>query len=561
MKGLPTLSTRSFPLSRTINLIIDFAARNQSSLRNCLLGSAFFAPVFSLIIGLFNLKDSWDDGAITAAFSRTFAATGIIALTPLSPQVEGFSSLSWLFLLALAHPFAASASMYLIWMKVLSALFFILAILVFLPLCRTFIAVPILSSFATWLMAFSITPFREAFNGMEMNLALFLFLVLIYILTSEHNRGIQFISAWIVSSFLLATRFEAPYMLLALLIGCALGRDSEPKCPSLPFLLALFTASCGSFVGIGLWRHHRFGLWMPNTIYAKLWWPYQPRHIWPELLGSRAKATLEIIVVLFAPLLVTLFLYVRNRSVIRNRPIIAIHPIIGSLAAATILFGAIFGNNLGHRGRMIESLIPFAIIFLIIVLTKVSRSHFQTGLALLVIAVLHFGLWFGMTYRLAIRGDGVPISKLEREGLAADDIRQALHRERLTIMIPDVGGAALCCNKLRILDIALLTNPVLAREGYSHFNSYFNLSQPDIVEVHEVWAEASHIYSSGLLDGYSLVQSRQVRLFVRNDLYSQLLSVNAGFVRNVGELPYCLGNSREDQEYSKRKGVCFVLRE
>jgi hypothetical protein len=300
---------------------------------------------------------------------------------------------------------------------------------------------------------------------------------------------------------------------------------------------------------------------MPNTIFAKLWWPYQPRHTWHELLDSREKAALEIIVVLFAPLLVTFFLFVRNRSVIPKRPMIAIHPIIGSLAAATILFGLIFGNNLGHRGRMTECLIPFAIVFLIIVLTNVCSSQSQIGLALLVVAVLHCGLWFGMTYRLATRGDGVPISKFEREGLAADDVRRALHRERLTVMIPDVGGAALCCDKLRILDIALLTNPVLAREGYSHFNSYFTINQPDIVEVHEVWAAASHVYNDGLLDGYSLVQSRQVRLLVRNDLYSQLLSANAGVVETVGELPYCLSNSEEDQEYSKRKVVCMVLRE
>src|ERR1700745_3513444 len=111
------MSTRSFPLSRITKLLLDFMTRNQSSLRKGLLVSALLAPALSLTIGLFKLKGGWDDGAITAAFSRTFADTGVIALTPVSPRVEGFSSLTWFLLLTLAHSFGDDPSRYLIWMK------------------------------------------------------------------------------------------------------------------------------------------------------------------------------------------------------------------------------------------------------------------------------------------------------------------------------------------------------------------------------------------------------------------------------------------------------------
>jgi hypothetical protein len=537
-------------------------ANHQLAARRVLLISALCSPAFSLVLGLLGLKDGWDDGAITAAFSRTFADTGIIALTPLSPQVEGFSSLSWFFLLSLCHPFANTVSTYLIWMKVLSALFFFLSVIVFLALCRRFVGDRALSYFATWLMAFSITPFYEAFNGMEMNLALFLFLVLIHILTSSYDRRIQLISAWIVASLFLATRFEAPFALVAFLIGCALGRTSKPKCPDLSFLSTLFLLCCVSFVGIELWRQHTFGLWMPNTVYAKLWWPYQPQHhSWRGLVNSRANATVEVVVVLFAPLLVTLVVFARTRLWTRNRPAIVIHPIVGTLALATILFGVIFGKNLGHRGRMTEYLIPFAVIFLVVTLKKFSRSESELRAALLVIAAFHFVLWGGVVNRLAHKGDGVPIAKFEKEGLAAEDIRTALHRDSLTILIPDVGGASLCCNNLRVLDIALLTNPVLALEGYNHLEAYFASNRPDVVEVHEAWAIASGVYDKGLLDRYSLVQVHDVPLFVRNDLYSQLLSLNSGRLRTVGQLPTCFGTSYEDQEYLKRKEVCLDLLE
>jgi len=46
--------------------------------------------------------NGWDDGAITLAFSRTFADNGLIALTPHSETVEGFSSVSWFLLNAVA---------------------------------------------------------------------------------------------------------------------------------------------------------------------------------------------------------------------------------------------------------------------------------------------------------------------------------------------------------------------------------------------------------------------------------------------------------------------------
>ncbi len=50
----------------------------------------------------------WDDGSITVAYARTYAETGRTALTPVSEQVEGFSSPAWFWLLAacykLAHP-------------------------------------------------------------------------------------------------------------------------------------------------------------------------------------------------------------------------------------------------------------------------------------------------------------------------------------------------------------------------------------------------------------------------------------------------------------------------
>jgi hypothetical protein len=49
------------------------------------------AVMILCIVQLVGIR-AWDDGAITLAYSRTFAETGRIALTSVSETVEGYSS-------------------------------------------------------------------------------------------------------------------------------------------------------------------------------------------------------------------------------------------------------------------------------------------------------------------------------------------------------------------------------------------------------------------------------------------------------------------------------------
>lgn len=70
----------------------------------------FAAPAFAFALGIHQIKGGWDDGAITAAFARTLAEAGRFALTPLSEKVEGFSSMSWVFLLAIPYYLFHSAA-------------------------------------------------------------------------------------------------------------------------------------------------------------------------------------------------------------------------------------------------------------------------------------------------------------------------------------------------------------------------------------------------------------------------------------------------------------------
>ena len=501
-------------------------------MRRFLIWTCLLPPLYSLVLGVWHLKESWDDGAIMAAFSHTFATYHIIALTPLSPSVEGFSSLTWFLLLMLVKPISNSPEAYLIWMKVISALCFLGSLGIFYIICLKYLTSRLPSLFAVWLLAFTITPFHEAFNGMEMNLALLLFLGLVLATTEE-----LFWPAAALSTLLIATRFESPYLICALFAGGLLAAVDKR------FILKQTAIAVLVFALLCLWRHHQFGVWMPNTVYAKLWWPYQPA-TFRDKLDSRLAATGEL-GVLIAPLMVVTFFAAMRRVRINQ-------PIITTLALASVGFGLLFGKNLGHRGRMVECLLPFVILWLMIYLEKAAQ---RMKVAIVSIGVIHLCLWGFIVHRLTVNGDSVPISKYEREGLAAEDVRKSLHRDSLIVLIPDVGGAALCCSNLRILDIALLTNPELAKDGYNGFVHFFMTNNPDVVEAHEVWAAASGIYGSGLLDNYSLVESRETRLFVRNDLYDKL----AGMTASVEKLPHCLDSAKEDQDYSRGKGTCLVL--
>jgi hypothetical protein len=148
---------------------------------------------------------------------------------------------------------------------------------------------------------------------------------------------------------------------------------------------------------------------------------------------------------------------------------------------------------------------------------------------------------------------------IEPVGLGADAIRVALNQDRLLVMISDVGSSTLCCERLEVADSGLLSDPTLARTGWDGFASYFRKGRPELVETHYFWAQDSHMYREGLLDGYSIVASKGVRFFLRNDLYAKLAAANAGPVMPVEQVPACIPPQPADRAFSLTKQTCLVL--
>jgi hypothetical protein len=517
-----------------------------------------------LFLSLHHLKLSWDDAAITAAFSRTWAETGRIALTPVSQVVEGFSSVSWFLLLSVPYFFTHNPDAGLIWMKLLSACFLLLSLrLIYLIALQQF-GDRRAAIVSVLLFAYCYASDREMEDGMEMTLAAFLLLLLFHLLTRDKERWRVFYAS--VTTFaLLLTRFEMPFMLALLFCGFFYAAwRNRPNAVPCRDLLRILAATAFSFVLIELWRHRIFGEWMPNTVYAKRLTPYSDWSTPAKFLQTRFEAIREPIVVLVVPLGFAAYAFIRDLNA--EKPSLWLstrrfHPAILLLALGCFLFGAMFGHNWGHIGRMVIPMLPFLILVIIgVCATAVPDKRLLTQL-FVILLIGHGLIW--LRQEAIYPADNGSIESIEAVGIGAEAIRAALHQNRIVMMTPDVGASSLCCERLDIVDSGLLADTTLARTGWSRFAPYFRKVRPDIVETGSIWASVSHIYTNGLLDDYSIVASNGIQFFVRNDLYKKLVDDHAGTVLPVKLVTTCLAmhprNFREDTRFSIGKRTCLVL--
>jgi hypothetical protein len=74
------------------------------------------------------------------------------------------------------------------------------------------------------------------------------------------------------------------------------------------------------------------------------------------------------------------------------------------------------------------------------------------------------------------------------------------------------------------VDIGLLTNRRLARDGYRALPEVLREELPDAIEVHDIWAATPHIYGLAVFrDGYQAALVGSTRLYIRDPLVEPLL--------------------------------------
>ncbi len=500
----------------------------------------------------------WDDGSITVAYARTYAETGRTALTPVSEQVEGFSSPAWFWLLAACYKLALPGFLGMLQVsQVLASVCSALSCGVFYLLLYRRIGAP-LALLAGLALGLSSMFLYEDANGMEMSL-LSLLVALCIVALQRRN------SSLLILTTLLATtvRFEAAFYLWC--AGVAIFLSANPRSKRIGVQVA--TSTVLAWLGVELWRLVAFHAFMPNTIFAKRWAPYT-RHgmaaVWSHLAGLLG--LYDCLAVLIAGVLWLYF----TQDVANFRPDDketgeppswlandSLRFCVGYTVGVTF-FNFIIGANSGYRGRMYFSCFIPAILLVFYLFLSYRRRLPAAWTA--VVLILWWASTFTIHYRyldfheawaLALRSDGLgttapPSGFVERlllryrvpygpnmygitphqfamTGRAVDDIRKQLDMPTISFMVPDVGGASLCCEDIRIVDAGLLTNTVLAHDGYAALTRVLTTENPDVIETHIPWSRAGNIYRiPQFVDRYSPAIYHDNFFWIRNDILHRL---------------------------------------
>jgi hypothetical protein len=448
----------------------------------CLLQSAALVVV-CLLIG----DHGWDDGAITVAFARTFARHGRVALTPGSEVVEGFSSVSWFLLNALAALARPSYRAAIFVSQVLSALSICATTVLLARTCALlrfdrFFATLTVVAFAAWGCSFG-----EAGNGMEMGLLAAAFLIMVNELLSPQPRML-----WLAAGVVLAvtTRFEALFYvgLLALSVLSLPGRRA---------FWAIVLTSLGTVALLSCWRLVVFSDVLPNTYWAKRWPPYAVSG-----LRERVKGAWELPRFFLVPLLALAIAqrlgFAPAGTIWPPRRILVIlaAPILGA-----VVVGALVGESWGYRGRMPYFAFPLGLLLCSLLFSswvnaKRTRLREVVAAALFLFMVIKSKTGFPSDSLKPASAGGFFVTphtyaesgEVFRRFVSSADLQQA------AILSPDLGGLALCCDEFRLVDLASLSNRKLAHRGPAALAEVLQTESPDLVEAHWKWASLGTLY-------------------------------------------------------------------
>ncbi|MGN9761854.1 hypothetical protein [Streptomyces sp. SD31] len=505
------------------------AEKTDRPLSHGLFGAVLFLhSALAVFIG----TNGWDDGSITLAFARTFADSGQIALTPPSETVEGFSSPFWFLLMAgtyrvLPLDFGGMILASQLW----SGLFAALGAVLLHTMLRQYGRV---QAWVVSLVLFGYGPFlNETINGMEMTSLSTAALAIVWLFRSGHRY------AWIGLMLLAATapwiRAEAVGYVIAGAVMLGLCSREYRRA------WALVAGVVLSFTVLTAVRLAIFGSLLPNTMIAKQSSPYSAdstiRHVLQVCV-----AAVEILYVLLPAAVIAVTAWAGMRSGLR--PVGAeafrrirsrsVHPVasfgLGYIGAVAI-FNVAIGRNWGYIGRMEQSAIALGVVVLALSKPGVMRflkstpRLFAVTAALLLLTACGIEKQF-IAARLHPESEvAVTPAAYRMTGEAMDAVRMTLGQPELTVLTPDVGGSSLCCANLKILDLALLANSALARDGYAAMPSYLEANKPELVETHGMWSEASKLYDiTYFRHNYTPIVVHNMWMYLRNDLRRELAS-------------------------------------
>ncbi len=486
------------------------------------------------LMGIVFWSRTWDDSAITLGFARTFALGGKIGPTIGSGIVEGYSTTLWMLLMAAAAKIYSDPHLLLAVAKVSTILLNVLNVVLVKKFVERY-QPSVLAALVAGVFGLESITIYESINGMEGPLALALFLL---VLLNLRRPGVKAAAIFCAAGALfILTRWEAAWLLFPLLLW---------ERPRKAWIAAAIAWSI-TFFGSNWERYRYFGSLIPNTIIAKSGPPYS--HLSPRAEFSRhVDGITQAGRAVFPLLLILAVLAVFNRAEILRRfgPSFLLFKRHKSLALgylkdhfdlamglSVVLFGAVLalavGINWGPPNRLVFAVWPVLLYLILLPAWKLAgwkHLRWQFSAVVVLVAIANLAL---LSAQLA-RADApvyMPYTTVDNDSrlaTALEEVRAASSRSDLLYAGPDMGGAILFGNHLRVIDTGLLLDPTLARTRYRGFAHYiFDERHPDVIESHLLWTDESGLLGDeALYDQYEVLYVQDIRFFVTRRLLSEI---------------------------------------
>lgn len=445
------------------------------------------AAIAQVVVAIRFWSLTWDDSAITLGFARTFAATGRIEPTPGSGVVEGYSTTLWMLLMAGAAKVLTSPAALLAGAKIVTLLLNVANLVLIRKWFKSW-AGESTANLVAGVVGFE-AMFYETINGMETPLIMTLVLVTLVLLPRSDRASRVFYL--LCGALLLLTRWEAAWLLV-------------------PFLLVEFVRTkrlrglgtwAAVFAGSNLLRWMYFGSLLPNTIIAKQRVPYSlpsrrvalQQHL---LEPVHLLLSIKLIVVLFvATVAYDLLLRSRKRGYVRAAEGIRYSWQLSFVVLFTVfslILSLGIGRNWGPPFRSFYSAWPFLIFILIVPLMKRTTMRGAVIAMLCVAAVTARHAYAHMRDLHAAEAPvympQITVDNIGRLGTLVSQVQEMSHRPSLTFAGPDMGGVMLNADHVRVVDLGLLCDRMLAREGFVAIGPYvLDQRRPDLIATHTMW--------------------------------------------------------------------------
>ncbi len=468
--------------------------------------------------------NTWDDSAITLAFARNLATYGDFVPTPLTGRVEGYSTFLWMIIHAGFFRLGFDTGTVLILAKSLATLLALGNLFIFWQLLRRFLRAPLYQSIALAVFAFSVLTVSSATDGMETALYAFLVLAGYYSYLNRHTSRAAQIAFLVTTPLTILVRHEGPLFLLPY-VGLALLEN-----PKTVFRQPHFYLWGGVFLVYHSWHFLAFGELLTNPMLAKRHWPYTPNTTDPLVwLVFRLYPLIDLVNTYRFPVAfaVTFLLYKKVRGEALPQRQGSDTTLVHLFALTSLLVALLVGANFMAAPRLSYPGHAFLLLALFSIfdeMAPIQRSRFlQSMLALALVAQLAMII---PSLRASLPRE-ISLAGVEELASTVSAVQAASGSAQITYAGSDMGGLLLYHgNNKRIVDLGLLCDRELAKNGYTNYESYiFEQEKPEIIEAHAMWLEPL-LKSRSFGEMYQPVLVKTPRreqvLYLRNDFIEQL---------------------------------------